>query len=185
MSLRASHGAKWPSTPSPSQLAEPLLNLRGKVQVPPMQVSCSLSLSPVPPPPAPCSSSHPPLCWDQALSPSSKHPHWVLQVWTQPGLPGKGRVSLLCLRTSQVVLVVKNLPAKAGDLRDIGSISGSRKIPWRGHMATLSRTLARRIPQTEKPGRLRSIGSQRVGHNWSDLASMPAFGSLPRTQELG
>ena len=31
---------------------------------------------------------------------------------------------------SQVVLVVKNLPANAGDERDVGSIR-VRKIPWR------------------------------------------------------
>ena len=33
----------------------------------------------------------------------------------------------------QVVLVVKNLPANAGDIRDMGLIprSGVRKIPWR------------------------------------------------------
>ena len=37
-------------------------------------------------------------------------------------------------------------------------------------MATHSSILAWRIPQTEKPGGLQSIGSQRVGHNWSDLA---------------
>ena len=27
-----------------------------------------------------------------------------------------------------------------------------------------------RIPQTDEPGRLQSIGLQRVGHDWSDLA---------------
>ena len=32
-------------------------------------------------------------------------------------------------------------------------------------MATHSRILAWRIPWTKKPGRLRSIGSQRVRHN--------------------
>ena len=37
-------------------------------------------------------------------------------------------------------------------------------------MATHSSILAWRIPWTEKPGRLQSIGSQRVGHDWSDLA---------------
>ena len=31
---------------------------------------------------------------------------------------------------SQVVLVVKNLPVRAGDVRDMGSIPGVRKIPW-------------------------------------------------------
>ena len=29
-----------------------------------------------------------------------------------------------CLRASQVVLVVKNPPAKAGDVRDMGSVPG-------------------------------------------------------------
>ena len=37
-------------------------------------------------------------------------------------------------------------------------------------MATHSSILAWRIPQTEEPGRLQSIGSQRVGHDLSDLA---------------
>ena len=37
-------------------------------------------------------------------------------------------------------------------------------------MATHSSILAWRIPWTEKPGRLQSIGSQRVGHDRSDLA---------------
>ena len=37
-------------------------------------------------------------------------------------------------------------------------------------METHSSILAWRIPWTEEPGRLQSIGSQRVGHNWSDLA---------------
>ena len=34
---------------------------------------------------------------------------------------------------SQVVLVVRNLPASAGDIKDTGSIpgSGGRKVPWR------------------------------------------------------
>ena len=33
-------------------------------------------------------------------------------------------------------------------------------------MATYSSILAWRIPWTEEPGRLQSMGSQRVGHNW-------------------
>ena len=35
--------------------------------------------------------------------------------------------------TSQVVLVVKNLPANAGDVRDMGSIPGSGRFPEGGH----------------------------------------------------
>ena len=36
-------------------------------------------------------------------------------------------------------------------------------------MVTHSSVLAWRIPWTEKPGRLQSMGSHRVGHDWSDL----------------
>ena len=36
--------------------------------------------------------------------------------------------------------------------------------------ATHSSILAWRIPWTEEPGRLQSMGSQRVRHDWSDLA---------------
>ena len=61
---------------------------------------------------------------------------------------------------SQVALVVKNPPANAGDLRDAGSIPGSG-----AGMATHSSILAWRIPWTEEPGRLPSIGSQRVRHD--------------------
>ena len=37
-------------------------------------------------------------------------------------------------------------------------------------MATYSSILAWRIPWTEEPARLQSIGSHRVGQDWSDLA---------------
>ena len=38
-------------------------------------------------------------------------------------------------------------------------------------MATHSSILAWRIPWTEKPGRLQSMGWHRVRHDWSDLAA--------------
>ena len=41
-------------------------------------------------------------------------------------------------------------------------------------MATHSSILAWRIPGTEEPGRLPSMGSHRVRHNWSDLAAVAA-----------
>ena len=40
--------------------------------------------------------------------------------------------------------------------------------PWRKGMATHSSVFAWRIPWTEEPGGLQSMGSQRVGH---DLAT--------------
>ena len=42
-------------------------------------------------------------------------------------------------------------------------------------MATHSSALAWRIPGTEEPSRLLSMGSHRVGHDWSDLASAAAL----------
>ena len=41
-------------------------------------------------------------------------------------------------------------------------------------MATHSTVLAWRIPGTGEPGGLPSMGSHRVGHNWSDLAAAAA-----------
>ena len=39
-------------------------------------------------------------------------------------------------------------------------------------VATHSSILAWRSPWVEEPGRLRSMGSQRVRHDWSDLLRM-------------
>ena len=61
---------------------------------------------------------------------------------------------------------LKNLPANAEDIRDVGLISG-QEDPLEENMTTHSSILAWRIPWTEEPGGLLSIGSQRVRHNWS------------------
>ena len=42
-------------------------------------------------------------------------------------------------------------------------------------MAPHSRTLAWKIPWTEEPGRLQSMGSLRVGHNWVTSLSLFTF----------
>ena len=46
-------------------------------------------------------------------------------------------------------------------------------------MAPHSSTLAWKIPWTEKPGGLPSVGLHRVGHDWSDLAAAAATTSFP------
>ena len=62
----------------------------------------------------------------------------------------------------------KNPPANAGDVQETWVPS----LGWEGllekEMATHSSILAWRIPWTEEPGGLQSMGSQRVRHNWSD-----------------
>ena len=48
------------------------------------------------------------------------------------------------------------------------------KIPWRRAWQPTLVFLPGESPWTEEPGGLQSMGSQRVGHNWSDLAGTPA-----------
>ena len=75
--------------------------------------------------------------------------------------------------------MVKNLPASAGDVRDVGSTPGPGRSPEEG-MATHSNILAWRIPMdrggcqgiflleipwAEKPGGLQSKALQRVRHS--------------------
>ena len=62
-----------------------------------------------------------------------------------------------------MVLVVKNPPANAGDVRDTVLTPGSGR-PLED-MATHSSVLAWRMPWTDEPGGVRSIGLQRVGHD--------------------
>ena len=67
-----------------------------------------------------------------------------------------------------VCLMVKRLPA----MRE----TRVRSLGWEDllekEIATHSSTLAWRIPRTEEPGRLQSMGSQRVGHDWATSLSL-------------
>ena len=56
---------------------------------------------------------------------------------------------------------LKHLPG----MQETGVRSLSREDPLEKEMATHSSTLAWRIPWTEDPGRLQSMGSQRVGQD--------------------
>ena len=58
-------------------------------------------------------------------------------------------------------LVVKDLPANAGDIRDADSIPGSERPPGEGNGNPLQYSFLE-IPWTEGPGKLQSIGLQRV-----------------------
>ena len=51
-------------------------------------------------------------------------------------------------------------------------------------MATHSTVLAWRIPWTEEPGGLPSMGLHRVRHNWSDLAAVAAAESESRVSKI-
>jgi len=60
-----------------------------------------------------------------------------------------------------VAQTVKRLPT----MREIRFQSLGGEDALEKEMATHSRILAREIPWTEEPGRLQSMGSQRVGHD--------------------
>ena len=67
-----------------------------------------------------------------------------------------------CFWASLVAQRLKHLPGMWETwVRSLG-----QKDPLEKEMATHSSTLAWRIPWREEPGRLQSMGSQRVGHNW-------------------
>ena len=76
-------------------------------------------------------------------------------------------------QASQVVLVVKNLAARAGDVRDMGSIpeSGRSSGGGRGNPLQYSCLV---YPMTEEPSGLQSTWLQHVTvrHNLSNLACM-------------
>ena len=65
-------------------------------------------------------------------------------------------------RAFPVAQMVKNLPAtQETQVQSLG-----QEDPLEKGMAVHSSILAWRIPWTEEPGRLQSVGSQRVRHDW-------------------
>ena len=79
--------------------------------------------------------------------------------------------SVLYLGASQVVPVVKKLPANAGDVIDVS-------LGWEDllaeEMATHSSIFARRTPWTEEPGRLESMGLQ----SWTHLKQLSTVSTV-------
>ena len=77
---------------------------------------------------------------------------------------GAGDLSRLA---SLVAHMVKHLPAmQETQVRFLG-----REDPLEKEMAIHSSTLAWKIPWTEEPDRLQSMGSRRVGHDWATSLS--------------
>ena len=60
--------------------------------------------------------------------------------------------------------MVKNPPAKAGDIRDEGSVPGWGRSPGGGH-GNHSGISAWEIPWTEEPGGYSPWGHKKVGRN--------------------
>ena len=69
---------------------------------------------------------------------------------------------------SLLAQMVRNLPAmQKTQVQSLG-----REDPMEKGMVTHSSILAWRIPWTEEPSRLQSMGSQRIGHDWVIFTSL-------------
>ena len=88
-------------------------------------------------------------------------------IWRPRGFPG-GLVVRICLQC-------RNCRRHRFDLW-VG------KIPWKEGIAPHSGILARRTPWIEEPGGLQFIGSQRVGHDQSDLACIHSWSEYWRVR---
>ena len=65
----------------------------------------------------------------------------------------------------QVVLVVKNLPVNAGDIREVGLIPGSGRSPGGGHGNPLQYSCLENPMDRGAWKAIQSIASQRVRHD--------------------
>ena len=116
---------------------------------------------------------------DWTLSSSESSIFWVSSLFSRWGNSSDGGGGLWsgleCSRdgfdpgSPQLPSVGKESACNAGDP---GSILG-REDPLEKEMATHSSILAWRIPQTEEPGKLQSVGLQRVGHDWAINFNFP------------
>ena len=71
--------------------------------------------------------------------------------------------NIMAMTKSLIAQLVKNLPA----VQETWVRSLGWEDPLEKEMATHSSILAWKISWTEGPGRLQSMGSQRVGHDWA------------------
>ena len=93
------------------------------------------------------------ICWEKGAIHTGTHKHAVGDLYLYEVQE--------CGKT--VVQVVKSLPA----MPETWVQSLGQEDPLEKGMATHSSILSWRIPWTEEPGKLQSMGSQRVGHDWA------------------
>ena len=80
-----------------------------------------------------------------------------------------GRLSPQSKRTTNLRFNILNLH------RQLGIQIGKARIVLEKALAPHSSTLAWKIPWTEEPGRLQSMGSLRVGHDWTTSLLLLTF----------
>ena len=116
--------------------------------------------------------------WKENIT-SAHVPWWRNNLMTSPRCIGLRKVTAYGYsRThwaSLVAQMVKNLPA----MWDTQVRSLGQEDPLEKGAATHASILAWRIPWTEEPGRLQSIGSQRVGQDWmTNTSNVDTFAQI-------
>ena len=99
----------------------------------------------------------------QGSNPGLPNYRWILYQRSYQGSLPSTIWSLIFVLVSLVAQMVKNLPA----MRETWVRSLGGEDPLEKGMATYSNILAWRIPWTEEPGGLQTMGSQRVRHDWA------------------
>ena len=120
------------------------------------------------------------LLLEKEIATHSSIPAWRIPWTEEPGrLQSMGsqesdttEATLLLLVIPCASLVAQRLKGLPAKMRETWVRSLGWEDPLEKEMATHSSILAWRIPWTEEPGGLQSTGSQRVGHDWSDLAAV-------------
>ena len=82
---------------------------------------------------------------------------------------------------SQVALVVKNLPANAGDIRDAGSIPGSGRSPGEGH----SNLLQYSCLENSMDRRAWRVTVHRITKNWTRLKELSTHACTKPIKDIG
>ena len=134
------------------------------------------------------------------MQPHTRQPNRLLCPWDSPGKnTGVGWHFLLqCMKVKSESEVTQSCPTLSDPMDcslpgssvcgilqarvlDCGAIAffQVRSLGWEDslekEMVTHSSTLAWKIPQTEEPGRLQSMGLLRVGHDWATSLSLFTF----------
>ena len=118
-----------------------------------------------------------------SVRPHRRQPTRLPRPWDSPGKnTGVGCHFLLQLQTLQIRATDSFSPSPFSPLSSSSSpsllpdpvVKHLLAFHMEKEMATHSSVLALRIPGTGEPGGLPSMGSHRVGHDWSDLAAAAA-----------
>ena len=100
---------------------------------------------------------------DKDIHKRTKPPRTEVLKQTQDNSELESKVLLLSFLSSMVAQMAKHLPT----MRETWVQSLGWEDLLEKEMATHSSILAWKIPWTEEPGRLQSMGSQRVGYDWA------------------